>query len=138
MEVMNNLELEQSMSELSSQITVDNQDQSQVIAVRVVDGTPEAAEAIANEVATVFQEQVMEIMNVDNVSVLAPAGVGMDIEPVSPQPVINITIGLVIGLLVGLAWAFARAFLDKSVRNEADAQNILGLPVVGSIAKFEE
>ena len=138
MEVMNNLELEQSMSELSSQITVDNQDQSQVIAVRVVDGTPEEAEAIANEVATVFQEQVMEIMNVDNVSVLAPAGVGMDIEPVSPQPAINITMGLVIGLLAGLAWAFARALLDKSVRNEADAQKLIGLPVVGSIAKFEE
>ena len=126
------------MSELSSQITVDNQDQSQVIAVRVVDGTPEEAEAIANEVATVFQEQVMEIMNVDNVSVLAPAGVGMDIEPVSPQPAINITMGLVIGLLAGLAWAFARALLDKSVRNEADAQKLIGLPVVGSIAKFEE
>jgi capsular polysaccharide biosynthesis protein len=138
MEVINNLELEQSMSDLSSQITVDNQDQSQVIAVRMVDGTPEEAERIANEVATVFQGQVMEIMNVDNVSILAPAGVGMDIEPVSPQPVINITIGLVIGLLAGQTWAFARAFLDKSIRNEADAQKFIGLSVVGSIAKFEE
>lgn len=138
LEVIGNLELEQSVSDLGGQIEVGNQDQSQVIAITVGDETPEGAENIANEVAVVFQERVMEVMNVDNVSILSPAIIEPGTEPVSPQPLINITIGLAIGLLIGLTLAFARSFLDKSVRNEGDAEKYLGLPVVGSIAKFED
>lgn len=137
-EVIGNLELAQGVPELSGQIDVSNQDQSQVLAVTVVDGTPEDAEKIANEVATVFQARAMEVMNVDNVSILSPAVMEADTPPVSPKPVINITISIVIGLLIGLSLAFARSFLDKSVRNEEDVERALNLPVIGSIAKFED
>lgn len=137
-EVIENLGLEHSVSDLADQIEVGNQDQSQVIAITVGDETVEGAESIANEVAAVFQERVMEVMNVDNVSILSPAVIESDTAPVSPQPLINITVGLVIGLLVGMTLAFARSILDKSVRNEGDAEKYLGLPVVGSVAKFED
>ncbi|OZT78628.1 YveK family protein [Salinicoccus roseus] len=137
-EVIDNLGLEHSVSDLADQIEVGNQDQSQVIAITVGDETVEGAESIANEVAAVFQERVMEVMNVDNVSILSPAVIEPDTDPVSPQPLINITVGLVIGLLIGMTLAFARSILDKSVRNEGDAEKYLGLPVVGSVAKFED
>ncbi|MBY8908376.1 capsule biosynthesis protein [Salinicoccus roseus] len=137
-EVIDNLGLEHSVSDLADQIEVGNQDQSQVIAITVGDETVEGAESIANEVAAVFQERVMEVMNVDNVSILSPAVIEPDAAPVSPQPLINITVGLVIGLLIGMTLAFARSILDKSVRNEGDAEKYLGLPVVGSVAKFED
>ncbi|WP_271402364.1 YveK family protein [Salinicoccus roseus] len=137
-EVIDNLGLEHSVSDLAGQIEVGNQDQSQVIAITVGDETIEGAESIANEVAAVFQERVMEVMNVDNVSILSPAVIEPDTAPVSPQPLINITVGLVIGLLIGMTLAFARSILDKSVRNEGDAEKYLGLPVVGSVAKFED
>ena len=38
----------------------------------------------------------------------------------------------------GMALAFSRAYFDKSVKNEGDVQKVLGLPVVGSIAKIED
>ncbi|KIH71415.1 YveK family protein [Salinicoccus roseus] len=137
-EVIDNLGLEHSVSDLADQIEVGNQDQSQVIAITVGDETIEGAESIANEVAAVFQDRVMEVMNVDNVSILSPAVIEPDTDPVSPQPLINITVGLVIGLLIGMTLAFAKSILDKSVRNEGDAEKYLGLPVVGSVAKFED
>lgn len=137
-DVAQNLGLEQSSSELSEQITVSNQDQSQIITVTVVAESMDEAAGIADEVASVFQEKVIEIMNVDNVSVLASAFLDADMEQVSPQPVINITLGIVIGLLLGLALAFTRAFFDKSVRSEADVEKHLDIPVIGSIDKFEE
>ena len=137
-EVIGNLGLEQEVPELAGQIDVSNQDQSQVLAVTATDGSPEGAERIANEVATVFQDRAVEVMNVDNVSILSPAVMEADTPPVSPQPVINITIGIVIGLLIGLSLAFARSFLDKSVRDEEDVERALNLPVIGSIEKFED
>ncbi|WP_342388759.1 YveK family protein [Salinicoccus bachuensis] len=137
-DVVNNLNLEQTTSALAEQITVNNQDQSQVVTVTVVNENPEDAEIIANEIANVFQERVMEVMNVDNVSILAPANVGEDPSPVSPQPLINIAIGIILGGLLGLGIAFLRAFMDKRVTTEEEMQKQLDLPVLGTIAKFEK
>ncbi|MCG1009936.1 capsule biosynthesis protein [Salinicoccus sp. ID82-1] len=135
-DVVANLNLEQSTSELAEQITVNNQDQSQVVTVTVANETPQNAETIANEVANVFQQRVMEVMNVDNVSILAPADIGEDPSPVSPQPLINIAIGMILGALLGLGIAFLREFLDKRIKTEEEMQKHLDLPVLGTIAKF--
>lgn len=136
--VINNLELEQSFSDLSEQISVVSQEQSQVLTVTVTGESLEEAQLIVDEMVAVFQGQVMDIMNVDNVSILSPANLETDTDPVSPNPLINITVGLALGLILGLTLAFSRAYFDKSVRNEEDAEYYLDMPVVGSIARIEE
>ena len=137
-DVVSNLDLQESTSAISNKIEVTNQDQSQVLTVTVTDASAERAESIANEVAVVFQNTVPEVMNVDNVSVLASADVGENPSPVSPQPVINIVIGLILGLLVGLGIAFLRAFMDKRIQTEEDVEKYLDLPVLGTVAKFKK
>ncbi|AKG73467.1 YveK family protein [Salinicoccus halodurans] len=136
--VINNLELDKSFSSLSEQITVVNQEQSQVLTVTVTDESMEEAQRIVNEIVNVFQEQVTSIMNVDNVSILSPSNLEADTDPVSPNPLINITVGIALGLILGLTLAFSRAYFDKSVRDEEDAEYYLDMPVVGSIARIEE
>ncbi|CAM4240641.1 YveK family protein [Lacicoccus alkaliphilus] len=137
-DVVDGLGLEQSTGALANQITVNNQDQSQVITVTVSDENPQNAEIIANEIALVFQDRITEVMNVDNVSILAEANVGDDPSPVSPQPLVNIAIGLILGALLGVGIAFLRAFLDKRVTTEEEMERHLELPVLGTIAKFEK
>ena len=137
-DVVENLGLEQTSNALANKITVNNQDQSQVLTITVSDEFPENAETIANEVADVFQERVSEVMNVDNVSILATADVGENPSPVSPQPLVNIAIGLILGVLLALGIAFLREFLDKRVKTEEEVEKILGLPVLGTIAKFDK
>ena len=137
-DVVDSLGLEQSTGALANQITVNNQDQSQVITVTVSDENPQNAEVIANEIALVFQDRITEVMNVDNVSILAEANVGDDPSPVSPQPLVNIAIGLILGALLGVGIAFLRAFLDKRVTTEEEIKKHLDLPVLGTIAKFEK
>jgi len=136
-EVINNLELNIPIRDLSEQITVSNEVESQVISVTVTDDSIGDAIVIADEIAGVFQEQVIEIMDVDNVSVLAPANLEADTSPVAPDSFINITLGLVVGLMAGVTLAFGRAFFDKSVRNEEDVSKHLSIPVIGSIDKIE-
>ena len=137
-DVVENLGLEQTSNALANQITVNNQDQSQVLTITVSDEFPENAETIANEVADVFQERVSEVMNVDNVSILTTADVGQDPSPVSPQPLVNIAIGLILGVLLALGIAFLREFLDKRVKTEEEVEKILDLPVRGTVAKFDK
>lgn len=136
-EVINNLDLNMPIRDLSGQITVSNQDQSQVITVTVTEDSIGEAIVIADEIAGVFQEQVIEIMDVDNVSVLAPADLEADTSPVSPDTFMNVVLGLVVGFMAGVTLAFGRAFFDKSVRNEEDVSKHLSIPVIGSIDKIE-
>ena len=48
----------------------------------------------------------------------------------------NVLIGALVGLMVGLLFAFALTTLDDSIKSAADAQAILGLPVLGVIGRI--
>ncbi|MGF2618150.1 capsular biosynthesis protein [Rossellomorea vietnamensis] len=134
--VAENLNMERGT--LNSKITVGSENQSQVLTVSVTDPDPNQAAEIANEVAAVFQEEIPNIMNVDNVSVLAQAEVGENQSPIKPQPVLNIAIAMVVGLMASVGLAFLLEYLDNTIKTEQDVEKILGLPVLGSITTIND
>ncbi|KMY52976.1 hypothetical protein AC623_02375 [Bacillus sp. FJAT-27231] len=132
--VADNLNLKLTVKKLSNKITVQNEKDSQVVNVSVEDPDPKQAAAIANEIAAVFQEDIVNIMNVDNVSILAKAEATKGISPVKPQPLLNILIAFIIGLMAGIGVAFLREYLDNTIKTEQDVERLLGLSVLGSVA----
>ncbi len=58
-----------------------------------------------------------------------PAGVGLGLL---------LAAGLLLGLGLGVVVAFVRERLDEQVREPADIQDVLGVPVLGSIPRFPE
>lgn len=136
--VIDNLKLEGESANLASKVNVTNQQQSQVINVTVTDVEQAEAVKIVNEISKVFQDEIENIMNVDNVSILTKAEKSENPTPVSPKPLVNIAIAFILGALLGLAIAFLREFLDKSVKNEEDVAQHIGLPVLGSIPAFKQ
>lgn len=53
--------------------------------------------------------------------------------PVSPDPVLNTTLGILLGLALGLLVAFARDSLDVRLRGSRDIQAHVKLPLIGHI-----
>ncbi|CAG9620190.1 YveK family protein [Sutcliffiella rhizosphaerae] len=125
-------------SQLTNMITVGSVQNSQVLTITVENPDPVMAANIANTTALVFQEQVVNIMNVDNVNILTPAQVGENPSPIKPQPVLNMAIAFVVGMMVGVGLAFLLEFLDNTVKTEQDIEKLLGLPVIGTITLIEE
>ncbi|MCP3761386.1 Wzz/FepE/Etk N-terminal domain-containing protein [Domibacillus sp. A3M-37] len=136
--VAQNLDLDLTPEQLSSKITVANEQDSQVVNVMVQDGNQETAAHIANETASVFQKEILTIMNVDNVSILATAEVQPAEAPIKPQPLLNIVIGLVFGLMAGIGLAFLLEYLDNTIKSEQDIERLLELPVLGSVAVIHD
>ncbi|HZG73370.1 MAG TPA: Wzz/FepE/Etk N-terminal domain-containing protein [Chondromyces sp.] len=135
--VAQNLDLNITAQQLNEKITVEGQGESQVVNLSVQDPNPANAVAIANETARVFQEEIANIMNVDNVTVLSKATAGEGMAPVKPQPLLNIAIALVVGLMAGVGLAFLLEYLDNTIKSEQDVERLLELPVLGAVTSME-
>jgi capsular polysaccharide biosynthesis protein len=136
--VIAELNLNMTAAQLNEKLTVASEKDSQVINLSVQDTDSKQAAAIANKTADVFQDEIVKIMNVDNVSILAKAEVGEDTSPIKPKPLLNIAIAMVVGLMTGVGIAFLLEFLDNTVKTEQEVEKLLGLPVLGSIAVIKD
>ena len=112
-----------SISALNNMITVESEQNSQVINVSVQNTDAALASNVANSVAKVFSEDITDLMNVDNVKVLSVSGIPT--APVSPNIILNTAIAAVVGFLLGVGLAFLREVLDRRIRTEEQVQQIL-------------
>jgi len=56
------------------------------------------------------------------------------ISPAEPRKVINALLGLVVGLFGGVGLAFFVEYLDNTIKDPEEAETILGIPVLGTLA----
>ncbi|WP_342600211.1 Wzz/FepE/Etk N-terminal domain-containing protein [Psychrobacillus sp. FSL H8-0483] len=136
--VIENLDLDTTPAALTDKITVTNAQNSQVVNISVEDPEPFKAVDIANTTAQVFQEEIQKLMKVDNVNILSPAVHVENPSPIKPNPVLNMAIAAVIGLMLGVGIAFLLEYLDTSIKNEQDIEDILQLPILGLISPIPE
>ncbi|QWG73445.1 capsular biosynthesis protein [Bacillus mycoides] len=123
---------------LNEKIEVANKKDSQVVEVTVQDKNPKLARDIANTTAEVFQSEVAKIMSVNNVTVLSKAELSEKLSPIKPQPMVNVVITFVLGLMASVGLAFLLEYLDNTVKKEEDVESLLGLPVLGIVARMDE
>lgn len=136
--VKEELNLSVSTSALNEKISVQSEQNSQVVKIAVEDESAEQAALIANKTAEVFRSEIPDIMNIDNVSILASAEITENQSPIKPNPLLNIAIAFVVGLMAGVGLAFLLEYMDNTVKNEEDIEKAVGLPVLGLVANIEE
>lgn len=137
-EVSSQLGLGMSAEQLNSKITVANAENSQVVDVTVQDENPALAVDIANTTAKVFEAEIKNLMNVDNVSILSRAVLKENPTPVAPNPMLNMAIAAVIGLMLGVGIAFLLEYLDTTIKDQQDIEEILDIPLLGVISPIKE
>lgn len=137
-QVVDELDLTISAGALSTKLSVANEQSSQVVTVTATDPDAEMATAIANKTVEIFENDIYELMNVDNVSVLTEATTAADPQAVSPNPPLNIAIALVLGAMVGVGLAFLLEYLDNTIKTEEDIEHKLELSVLGVISHINE
>ncbi|MBP2241871.1 capsular polysaccharide biosynthesis protein [Cytobacillus eiseniae] len=127
------LNLLQPREQLTNKIAIDMHENSQVFSVTVEDEAAERAVDIANAISEIFQREIVNIMNVDNVNILAKAELVDSQKPISPNALWNITVAIVVGMMVGIGIACLLEYLDNTIKDGKDVEKYLGLPVLGSI-----
>ncbi|RNF39635.1 YveK family protein [Planococcus salinus] len=136
--VAEQLDLDMSIEALNQKITVNNAENSQVVNIAVQDPDPAVAVDIANTTATVFESEIQELMNVDNVSILSSAVLKENPSPVAPNPMLNMAIAAVVGLMLGVGIAFLLEYLDTTIKSGEDIEEFLNLPRLGVISPITD
>ncbi|WP_142826008.1 YveK family protein [Planococcus soli] len=135
--VIEELELDDTVQSLTERITVNNIESSQVVSLSVEDSSTEQAALIANTTAKVFQEEIQQMMKVDNVSILAAAeGTGSS-KPIRPDPVFNMAIGAIAGMVFGMGITLILEQLNTTVRSEEDIEEMVGLHILGVVSPVD-
>ncbi|MGK7376318.1 YveK family protein [Planococcus sp. 1R117A] len=133
-QVIEELNLNMTVEELNEKIIVTSASESQVIDISVRDQDPKTAAAIVNAIADIFEDEIQEIMNVNNVTILSLATVKENQSPVAPNIWLNLAIAAGVGLLLGVGLAFLLDYLDTTVKNQRDVKRLLDVPVLAMIS----
>ncbi|PSL40755.1 capsular polysaccharide biosynthesis protein [Planomicrobium soli] len=136
--VSEQLNLGLTAKQMSEQITVTSNENSQVISISVRDKNIERAVSIANTIVEVFSEEVRKLLNVSNVSVISAADIEDNPLPVGPKVFLNTAITSLIGLLFGTSLAFLINYLNTTIKNDQDVENVLNIPVLAMIPSLVE
>lgn len=124
-----------SVGELSSGISISNQQNSQVFALSVKSDNPNKSAAMANEVAKVFKSKIQTMMSVNNVNIVSKA-VPND-SKTAPKTKIIVLAGLAVGLLVGMGYAFIKELTDTTVKEDDFLTDELHLTNLGHVATIK-
>lgn len=124
-------ESEITTEELSKNISISNQTNSQIFTVEVTSNNSQLARDAANEIAKVFKQKVSSIMSVSNVSIVSKA---LDNKnPVAPNVKLITLAGLVFGMLIGFAWGLIKELTDRTIKEISYLTDELELTNLGQV-----
>src|SRR5690625_1902512 len=132
--VIEELNLDMTTSQLRENVSVQTENNSQVFSIQVQDENPYQASEIANATSNYFQEEIYEIMNVDNVTIISAAT--PNVNPVSPNNILNVVIGVLLGGMIGIGIVFIYELTDNTVKNTEYIEESTGWPSLGQITVF--
>ncbi|MBR0418358.1 MAG: hypothetical protein IJI66_04255 [Erysipelotrichaceae bacterium] len=122
-------------SSYSNIVKVASANNTEVIDVSVTTNDPVLSADIANEVVSVFEDKIFDIMQIENVTTLTDAKVPE--RKSGPSTMKNTVIGGILGLLICGIITLIQLFTDTKVKTEEEVKKIFNYPIIGSIPDFE-
>lgn len=134
-QVIEDLKLDTTAEKLAKHVTVAAIEDTEILKITVEDGNRIAAAQIANKIADVFTKEIVNIYQLNNVSVI-------DVAQVNDKQSNNTTVrDAAIAMLLSVfgvsAIAFIIYYFDDSIKYSEDLEKKIGLPIAGKIIKSE-
>lgn len=130
-EVIDELDLKYSIGELQGMINVESVTDTEIIKLSVTCDDAKKATIIANKLSTVFEKQIKEIYNIENISVIDKAEVNKN--AINMNFVKDSAIYFLAGFVSISAILFVIYYFDTTVKSAEEIERKLGLSVIGTI-----
>ena len=134
--VIKKLNLDYEIEQLASHVSVASVTDTEIIRITVVDENPKNAYQIATEIADVFSDEVKDIYNVSNVSVLDPARIP---KKRSNMGMIKaFVLFSLIGLVLGFGFVTVLYYFDTTIKTIEQIEGKFDVPMIGSVPDYNQ
>lgn len=124
-EVISNLNLPYSYTEMEKLLTVVNDSGTRMLDITITSPSPTEAASIANEYASVASQYIAETMATDKPNIMSVALVPAN--PVSPNKTKNIMLGFLLGFLLGAGIVTLHMLTNDTYKTAEEIRKYTGL-----------
>ena len=128
--------LQYSAEELRKMVEMGPVNDTEIFKVQVTTTDPKRSLLLANTIARLAPEKIIEIKDADAVRVVDPAT--LPDKSSSPNVLQNTAIGFTLGLMIGIMTVLIIEMLDKRIKDEDDLLKHYDVPILGIIPIIEE
>lgn len=122
--------------EVRDSLNISNTTDTQIIEISSTTVDPGLSKRIVDETISVFTALIQEKLDVSNVTIVDQPEVNSN--PVSPSMTKNIIIGAIAGIVISLGYLLLTYLLDTKIKNGEQAEQYLGVPLLGIIPFYED
>lgn len=130
-EVAERLQLAMTPEEMRACLQIGAIKNSAAFHVRVTTDNAERSAAIANTIADIAPQRIIEVVNAGGVQIIDRAKAAQ--TPASPNMLQNTLLGVLAGFLLSFGGFFLKEIFDTTIRTEEDLTQEFGLPMLGTI-----
>lgn len=116
-------------------ISVNSSTTTRVIEISVTTGQAEAASVVANKIAEVLSSTAQDVMGVESVNVVDQAKAPD--APSCPNRLMYTAVAFLAGIFLAVAIVVVMDMVNTRVRTPEEAEELLGVPVIGRIPKIK-
>ena len=130
-EVISNLDLPYSYSQMRSMLSVVNDNDTRMLDITVTSADPQQAADIANEYAQVASQYIADTMATDKPNIMSVALVPSN--PVSPNRSRNIVLGFLLGGMLAAGIITVRMIMDDKYKTAEEIRRYTGLATLAVV-----
>ena len=130
-QVIDDLKLKDTVNELAERIEVTSVSETSIIKITVSDRSNKRAVKIVNKIADVFKQEVTEIYNLENVSVVDEAIV--EDSPYNVNVIKQMLIFALVGIVLSCGIIFVMFYFDNTIKSKNEIEDKFKLAVLGEI-----
>lgn len=135
-QVVQNLNMDEITENIiKNNVSVEAVKNTELIQITVKNTDPNTAALIANEIAKVFSDKIVEIYNISNIYILDRAE--PDENPANINHAKDILKFAFIGVVLAVAYVLILNMLDTTIKTEEDIEKSIGLLVLSSIPDYQ-
>ena len=102
------------------------------------DSDPKRAQLVANAIGEVLSKKISEVgLSASAITAQVWEPANLPETPVSPDPIRNGILALALGSILGVVLAFLLEYVGDSWNSKEEAEEISGVPVLGTIPRFK-
>ena len=135
-QVIEKLDLDYKVNELAKLISVDSIENTEILKITVKNEDPKLAKDIANETAKIFSKEIVDIYNINNISIIDKAVLSKNIS--NNTTIRDSIIAFFGGIFISLIILFIKYYFDDTIKFDDDLEEPLNMPILGKIGIEKE